>query len=142
MDHHMRLSLPLLLSLAACTSQPAENTIAAQNKAAVPDAAPAVPADATAAATQATPAPFDPPAPGEPGGLDDDRTPISEAPFTADSAQGAANVVQTYYALLGEGKYGEAYRLWEPASAGMTAAAFAASSARRGRSKRARASAT
>ncbi len=26
--------------------------------------------------------------------------------------QGAANVVQTYYALLGEGKHGEAWRLW------------------------------
>ena len=34
-----------------------------------------------------------------------DRTPISEAPFAADSPQGAANVVQTYYALIGEGKY-------------------------------------
>lgn len=53
-----------------------------------------------------------PPAPGEPGGLPDDRTPISEAPFPPDSAQGAANVVQTYFALVEEGKYGQAYRLW------------------------------
>ncbi len=46
------------------------------------------------------PAPVAPPAPGTPGGLPDDKTPISEAPFKPTSAQGAANVVQTYYALL------------------------------------------
>ena len=44
--------------------------------------------------------PVNPPAPGTPGGLPDDRTPVSEAPFSATSAQGAANVVQTYFALL------------------------------------------
>lgn len=52
--------------------------------------------------TAAEPAPLDPPAPGAPGGLPDDRTPVSEASFAPDSAQGAANVVQTYYALIGE----------------------------------------
>jgi membrane-bound inhibitor of C-type lysozyme len=56
-------------------------------------------------------APVSPPEPGTPGGLPDDRTPISEAPFTPTSAQGAADVVQTYYALIGEGKYAEAGRL-------------------------------
>jgi membrane-bound inhibitor of C-type lysozyme len=55
--------------------------------------------------------PVSPPEPGTPGGLPDDRTPISEAPFTPTSAQGAADVVQTYYALIGEGKYPEAGRL-------------------------------
>jgi len=49
-----------------------------------------------------------PPAPGSPGGLPDNRTPVSEARFTAASAQGAANVVQTYFALLEAGKAGEA----------------------------------
>ncbi len=44
--------------------------------------------------------PVTPPAPGTPGGLPDDKTPISEAPFTPTSAQGAANVVQTYYAFI------------------------------------------
>lgn len=53
-----------------------------------------------------------PPEPGRPGGLPDDRTPVSEAPFTPQSAQGAANVVQTYYALIGAGKYAEAWDLW------------------------------
>jgi hypothetical protein len=74
-------------------------------------------------------APLDPPAPGTPGGLPDDRTPISEAPFTPDSAQGAANVVQTYYALLGEKKYRQAWALWGHGGrdSGMSADAFAAS---------------
>lgn len=53
----------------------------------------------------------EPPAPGAPGGLPDDRTPISEKPFTQTSAQGAANVVQTYFALLETGKAGEAAKL-------------------------------
>lgn len=52
-----------------------------------------------------------PPAPGSPGGLPDDRTPVSEAPFTETSAQGAANVVQTYFALLELKKTGEAAAL-------------------------------
>lgn len=77
----------------------------------------------------ATPAPLTPPAPGTPGGLPDDRTPISEASFTPDSAQGAANVVQTYYALLEQGKYRQAWALWDDGgrASGMTAAAFATS---------------
>lgn len=53
----------------------------------------------------------EPPAPGTPGGLPDDRTPISEAPFTPTSAQGAANVLQTYLALIEAGKVDEAAKL-------------------------------
>jgi len=68
--------------------------------------------EAAAIAERARTAPLNPPRPGTPGGLEDDRTPLSEAPFTETSAQGAANVVQTYYALLGAGEYGRAYRLW------------------------------
>jgi len=55
--------------------------------------------------------PVSPPAPGAPGGLPDDRTPVSEAPFTTTSAQGAANVVQTYFALLEQGRAKEAATL-------------------------------
>jgi len=55
--------------------------------------------------------PVEPRAPGTPGGLPDDRTPVSEAPFTATSAQGAADVVQTYYALLETGRTTEAAKL-------------------------------
>jgi len=125
----MRPTLPLLLTLAACSSQPADNIAVPTNEiAALPDETAPVPTPTPTAS--ATSAPLDPPAPGKPGGLDDDRTPVSEAPFTEDSAQGAANVVQTYYALLEARKYGEAYRLWEPNSVGMTPGAFAASFAR------------
>jgi len=55
--------------------------------------------------------PVTPPAPGTAGGLPDDRSPVSEAPFTATSAQGAANVVQTYFALLEQARAGEAAAL-------------------------------
>ena len=79
-----------------------------------------------------SPAPLTPPAPGTPGGLPDDRKPVPEAPFTPDSAQGAANVVQTYYALISEGKYTRAWSLWEDGgmASGGNAAALAAQFAR------------
>ncbi|MEA3017259.1 MAG: hypothetical protein QOI38_1981 [Sphingomonadales bacterium] len=57
------------------------------------------------------PQPLAPPAPGSPGGLPDDRTPIAEAPFAPTSAQGAANVAQTDYALIEARRFGEAWRL-------------------------------
>ncbi len=73
--------------------------------------------------------PLEPPAPGTPGGLPNDRTPVSEAPFSEKSAQGAANVVQTYYALIGEKKFAQARRLWDHGgeNSGMAEAAFARS---------------
>ena len=76
--------------------------------------------------------PLDPPGPGEPGGLPDDRTPIPEGPFTEESAQGAASVVQSYHALIESGRYGDAWRLWSDGgqASGMSAEAFAASFAR------------
>jgi hypothetical protein len=91
-------------------------------------AAPPPPTAATRPAPAALP-PVEPIPPGRPGGLPDDRTPVSEAPFTAKSPQGAANVLQTYFALLETGRYAEAWRLWSDGgrSSDMTAAAFAAS---------------
>ncbi|HEY7811469.1 MAG TPA: hypothetical protein VIA98_13960 [Allosphingosinicella sp.] len=70
-----------------------------------------------------------PPEPGTPGGLPDDRTPLSEAPFNPESARGAANVVQTYFALFEERRFADARRLWSGngAASGMDEAAFAAS---------------
>jgi hypothetical protein len=110
---------PLLLipaaALAACAPQ-ASNSIAVDNATNVVDDQ-----------ANATTAPLNPPAPGTPGGLDNDMTPVSEAPFASDSAQGAANVVQTYYALVEEGKYAQAYLLWQRGAAGTSADAFAAS---------------
>jgi hypothetical protein len=73
-----------------------------------------------------------PAAPGTPNGLPDDRTPVSEAPFTPDSAQGAANVVQTYYALIEAAKYRQAWTLWDHdgQDSRQSAEAFAASFAK------------
>ncbi|GAO38410.1 hypothetical protein SCH01S_15_00350 [Sphingomonas changbaiensis NBRC 104936] len=76
----------------------------------------------------ASPASVEPPAPGTPGGLADDRTPVSEAPFDKTSAQGAAQVVQTYYALIEAGKYPEARALWSDSgkASGKSEESFAA----------------
>lgn len=74
--------------------------------------------------------PVEPPAPGTPGGLPDDRTPVSEAPFAPESAQGAADVVQTYFAHIGAKDYASAWSLWSDggkASGSPTAAQFAKS---------------
>jgi membrane-bound inhibitor of C-type lysozyme len=55
--------------------------------------------------------PVSPPEPGTPGGLPKDKTPISEAPFTPASGQGAANVVQRYFALMEQARVEEAAKL-------------------------------
>jgi hypothetical protein len=109
-----------LRALAAC------GLLLACSPEAAPNGSEAAQAPAEAPALEPLP-PVSPPAPGTLGGLPEDRTPISEAPFTPDSAQGAANVVQTYYALIGEGKYAEARRLWSDGgkASGADEAAFA-----------------
>jgi hypothetical protein len=73
-----------------------------------------------------------PPAPGTPGGPPDDRTPLAEGPIAPDSAQGAGQVVQTYYALLEGGSYAEARALWadQGRASGRNADVFAAGFAR------------
>jgi hypothetical protein len=153
MTRILLLSLPAL-ALAACGPAPSrDNSVdinaaaseardsvdaygansAAENDAPVDVAEPDAPTEASNAVANSNAnalAPLDPPAPGTPGGLPDDRTPISEAPFTPDSAQGAANVVQTYYALIGEGKYAQAYALREKSAGPASAAAFAGDFAR------------
>ncbi|OAN66247.1 hypothetical protein [Sphingomonas sp. TDK1] len=127
----MRL-IPVLLtacSLAACSSglpPAADNGTAPGNDlAAVNQTAPAA-TEEPAANVQFEP--LNPPAPGQPGGLPDDRTPVSEGKFTPDSAQGAANVVQTYYALIESGRYDQAWALWSDGgkASGGDAQAFAA----------------
>ena len=113
------------LALAAC-NQPAPSAPPAQFPASVPEA----PAPAPVPVPAGDPnAPVEAPAPGSPAGLPDDRTPVSEAPFTPQSAQGAADVVQTYFALIGEKKYAQAWALWGDGgkASGMTAEQFAAS---------------
>ncbi len=99
------------------------------NHAAAISAAPA--AVASASPTEPTLPPVAPPEPGTPGGLPKGGV-VSEGKFTPDSAQGAADVVQVYYALLGEGRYREAYALWDDdgRASGMSADTFVASFAR------------
>ncbi|MFN3727887.1 MAG: hypothetical protein ACK4SZ_16470 [Allosphingosinicella sp.] len=74
-------------------------------------------------------APLAPPAPGQPGGLPDDRTPLAEGPIDPKSAQGAGQVLQSYFALIEAGRHDEAWRLWSDGgrASGMSAAEFAAS---------------
>jgi len=116
MTHRFALtSLAALVVLTGCGQSPSKPP-------ADPPSAPSQPA----APKLSYPA-VEPPAPGTPGGLPDDRRPISEAPFSPKSAQGAANVVQTYFALIGEKKYADAWALWADGgkASGMSAAAFA-----------------
>lgn len=79
--------------------------------------APLKPGEAIAAAPgvachQPGKGPVAPPAPGTPGGLPDDKTPLSEGgPVDPKSGQAAATVVETYYALIESGRTAEAAKL-------------------------------
>ena len=85
-------------------------------------------------AVKAPPSPAAPPASGSLGGLVDDRTPVSEAPFAPDSAQGGADLVQRYYAFLEARDYAQAWALWSNGgkASGMSVEGFAASFAKYG----------
>ena len=95
-----RFALPALF-LAACSQQTPQDEVANAPEMNLP-----------ATNTPAPEAPLNPPAPGEPGGLPDDRTPVSEGPIDPKSAQGAGQVLQTYFALVEQGKTTEANKLW------------------------------
>lgn len=95
-----RLIIPML-ALAACSQQAQQNAVANEPQSNLPDSNALTPQ-----------APLNPPAPGEPGGLPDDRTPISEGPIDTNSAQGAGQVLQRYFALLESDKAVEADGLW------------------------------
>jgi len=93
------------VACAACSpqdQQPVENRQTAEP-------APAAPA--------AQLAPLQPPAPGTPGGLPDDRTPLEEPKGAIDpkSAEAAGQVVQSYGALVEQGRFTEAEKLWRDA---------------------------
>lgn len=51
-------------------------------------------------------------APGRPGGLPDDRNLVEEGSIDPKSAQGAGQILQSYAALLEQGRFAEAHRLW------------------------------
>lgn len=111
---------PILLAacaLGACSIQPADQEVAANAT------------DNMVAEAPAATLPLEPQIAANSVG--NATAPILEAPAPVvdETAQGAANVVQRYYALIGEKKYGEAWALWENVgqASGMTAKAFAAS---------------
>jgi len=69
-----------------------------------------------------------PPAPGEEGGLPDDRTPLNEsAARNPASVEASGNTIQLWGLALAEGRYRDAYRLWggEGRQSGMNEAQFA-----------------
>lgn len=75
-------------------------------------------------------APLAPPAPGTPGGLLDDRTPLNEPKGSVDpkSAEAAGQVMQHYGALLEQRRFADARRLWSDggSASGPTNKEFAA----------------
>jgi hypothetical protein len=105
----MAASLLLAAALAACRQAetydideaPTENDLAAFEQ--------------RANAVQAT-------GPGEPGGLPDDRNLVEEGPIDPKggqgAGQGAGQVLQSYAALLEQGRFGEARRLWTEGGGG------------------------
>jgi|TARA_R100000501_G_scaffold4652_1_gene10036 hypothetical protein len=71
-----------------------------------------------------------PPAPGEVGGLPDDRSPLDEmTPIEPGSAEAAGQVLQRYGAHLEEGDFAAAHALWrrDGEASGMSAEEFAES---------------
>jgi hypothetical protein len=109
----MRLILLATCALGACSIQPADQNAVSET----------VPTDnivATAIPNPPPIAPIEAPA--------NSVAPAIETPVD-ETAQGAADVVQSYYALIGERKYADAWALWENVgkASGMTAQAFAAS---------------
>lgn len=114
-----RVLLASFLLLAACGSGPAQMPSAGQNETAEPRMSPE---------NRTAEAPLAPPAPGRPGGLPDDRTPVVEGPFAETSPQGAASVLEAYFARIEQRNYADAWQMWsdEGRASGRNAADFAA----------------
>lgn len=110
-----RILLLATAALGACSNQPAATN---QANATTDQTAPANVADPAApvpipapepAANEAASAPT--PAPSPPAAKPD-REVVSEGPIDPKSAQGAAQVVQTYFALVEAKKFAQAKALW------------------------------
>ncbi|HEX4694946.1 hypothetical protein [Sphingomonas sp.] len=130
----------LLLSmvmLAACAQQPSASSGATGTSGAAGtaqgDTHLAAASSATPQVPTVTPSPAPSPAePNQPRGLPDEGTSVAEQPVVPDSPQGAAKVVQSYYAMIEGGKYSQAWLLWagRGAASGMSVTAFEASFAK------------
>ncbi|GAA4001218.1 hypothetical protein [Sphingomonas humi] len=101
-----RLILLSSLLLAACSAQPDQSAnkmiVVGEEPAAPPENAPAMP-------------PTTPPRPAANVAVPD-REIVSEGPIDPKSAQGAGQVVQTYFALVEAKKFAEAKKLWGSAA--------------------------
>jgi hypothetical protein len=102
------VSFLVLATLAACGPQ--GQTQAPTNNAAEP----VVPAPSAPPAVENNSPPATVPDPGTRGGLPDDRTPLPEpkGPIDPKSAEAAGQVVQHYGALIEQGRFSEAEKLW------------------------------
>ena len=110
-----------MLTIAACSSQaPEPEPGNAVNLAAESSSGGLTPSNSSSEPAQG--------APGAPGGLPDDRTPLEEPSGAIDpkSAEGAGQVVQRYGGLLEQRKFAEARQLWGDGgqSSGLTEAQF------------------
>ncbi len=121
--------------LAACKAEPpandAANMSAPDTNEAVTDVE-EIPADEDAAANPSI-GTLIPPAPGEPGGLPDDRRPLDEtAARDPTNVAASGSTVELFGLALSEGRYGQAYRYWGDGGrqSGMSEAEFASSYAR------------
>lgn len=125
----MRNALLLIpLTLAACQNPAAKNDTVASKPEAMGTNVVVPPSDGMTPPESETDENW-PPAPGTPGGLPDDRTPVAEGKITPESPQGAAQVVQLYGSLLEKRDFAAAHALWSNGgkSSGMSADAFARS---------------
>ena len=72
----------------------------------------AEPISANIAAPAPGEASVEPPAPGTPGGLSDDRTPIAEGALDLKGPEGAGQVAQQFAALFEQRRFADARKLW------------------------------
>lgn len=125
--------MALSLALAGCNvAKDTSNNAAEMNAAAAANALDAALNAADENGSEISPeflGALQPPAPGEPGGLPDDRTPLNEgAPRAPTSVEASGSAIQLWGIALSQGNYADAYRLWrdQGKASGMTEAQFTA----------------
>ena len=116
------ISLTLIVAFSGCDVR--QNAPANENNAVLPAGNETSPVGAVTPVSQSP----DTIKPGDPGGLPDDRTPISEGAIDPKSGQGAGQVLQLFGGLLEQRKFGEARHLWSDGgkASGLTEAEFIA----------------
>lgn len=106
-------ALLALALLAGCQRQAPEDNQAA-NVAVLVNEALENTIEAKAAASNQTGGVLIPPAPGEPGGLPDDRGPLAEGRArNPGSVEAAGTTIEQFGIALSDGRFADAYRLWE-----------------------------